>query len=118
MYAHTIGRPLGAVPGPVTSAASAGCHRLIREYGAVCVTNADEMAELAPIDPLVFRPPQQSEHSSEVARLLDSMSARSSRTAVDLARRSGLSIAAVQSMLGALELEGRVKESEKGWRTT
>jgi DNA processing protein len=49
-HAASLGRPLGAVPGPVTSAASAGCHRLIRDFDAVCVTNADEMAELAPLD--------------------------------------------------------------------
>ncbi|MCY7325536.1 MAG: DNA-processing protein DprA [Microbacteriaceae bacterium] len=48
-HAAALGRPLGAVPGPVTSAASAGCHRLIRDFDAVCVTNADEMAELAPL---------------------------------------------------------------------
>ncbi|CAM5292549.1 DNA-processing protein DprA [Leifsonia shinshuensis] len=46
-HAAQLGRPLGAVPGPITSASSAGCHRLIREYGAICVTTADEMAELA-----------------------------------------------------------------------
>jgi DNA processing protein len=45
-HAHQLGRPVGAVPGPVTSAASAGCHRLIRDYGAILVTNADEAAEL------------------------------------------------------------------------
>ncbi|PRY69948.1 DNA processing protein [Glaciihabitans tibetensis] len=48
-HAAALARPLGAVPGPVTSAASAGCHRLIREFDAVCVTNPDEMAELAPL---------------------------------------------------------------------
>ena len=36
-HAAALGRPLGAVPGPVTSPASAGCHRLLREYDAVCV---------------------------------------------------------------------------------
>jgi DNA processing protein len=45
-HAVALGRPLGAVPGPVTSAASAGCHRLIRECGAIVITNADEAAEL------------------------------------------------------------------------
>lgn len=50
-HAATMGRPLGAVPGPITSPASSGCHRLIREYDAVCVTTPDEMAELAG-DPL------------------------------------------------------------------
>ena len=45
-HAVALGRPLGAVPGPVTSAASAGYHRLIRECGAIVVTNVDEAAEL------------------------------------------------------------------------
>ncbi len=45
-HATALGRPLGAVPGPVTSAASAGCHRLIRDFDATLVTNAAEAAEL------------------------------------------------------------------------
>ena len=45
-HAQALGRPVGAVPGPVTSPASAGCHGLIRD-GAVCVTDADQIAELA-----------------------------------------------------------------------
>jgi len=114
-HASTLGRPLGAVPGPVTSAASAGCHRLIREYGAVCVTNADEMAELAPLEPAALRQAEISEHHSDESRLVDSLSARSPRDATDLARRAGLSVATVQALLGTLELEGRVRESERGW---
>lgn len=39
--------PVGAVPGPVTSATSAGCHRLVRDTGAVLVTDAAEVVELA-----------------------------------------------------------------------
>lgn len=50
-HASSLGRPLGVVPGPVTSAASAGCHRLLREYDAVCVTTASEMMELLPGQP-------------------------------------------------------------------
>jgi DNA processing protein len=50
-HAATLGRPLGVVPGPITSAASAGCHRLLREYDAVCVTTASEMLELLPGQP-------------------------------------------------------------------
>lgn len=45
-HALALGRSLGAVPGPVTSAASAGCHRLIREFDATLVTTAEEAAEL------------------------------------------------------------------------
>jgi DNA processing protein len=130
-HAAQMGRPLGAVPGPVTSAASAGCHRLIREFNAVCVTNADEMAELAPLASLysdtVDAPdatgqPNGSANGSvtgqatDEGRLLDALSARSQRAAADLAARAGLSLARVQSLLGGLELEGRVVEGEKGWK--
>ncbi len=45
-HAVAMGRSVGAVPGPVTSAASAGCHRLIRDGAAILVTNTDEAAEL------------------------------------------------------------------------
>ena len=45
-HAATLGRPVGAVPGPVTSAASAGTHRLIRDHAATLVTNSEEADEL------------------------------------------------------------------------
>lgn len=45
-HALAIGRPVGAVPGPVTSVASAGRHRLIREHGATLITTAEEVNEL------------------------------------------------------------------------
>jgi DNA processing protein len=45
-HAAELGKPLMAVPGPVTSAQSAGCHRIIREWGATCVTRAAEIIEL------------------------------------------------------------------------
>ncbi|KDA04619.1 DNA-binding protein [Microbacterium sp. CH12i] len=44
--ATALGRPLGAVPGPITSACSAGCHRLIREYGATAITSSADAREL------------------------------------------------------------------------
>jgi DNA processing protein len=42
--ARALGRPVMAVPGPVTSGRSAGCHRMIRE-GAVLVTRVEEVLE-------------------------------------------------------------------------
>jgi DNA processing protein len=57
-HAAELNRPLGAVPGPVTSAMSAGCHRLLRE-GAVCVSDAGEAVELlGPIGALLPGHPQ------------------------------------------------------------
>ena len=43
--ARELGRHLMAVPGPVTSALSAGCHALLRD-GATCVTRAEEVLDL------------------------------------------------------------------------
>jgi len=40
-----LGRPLMAVPGPVTSAASGGCHMLIRNADAVLVTCSASVIE-------------------------------------------------------------------------
>jgi len=45
-HAANLGKPLMAVPGPVTSAQSAGCHRIIRDWGASCVTRAADIIEL------------------------------------------------------------------------
>jgi DNA processing protein len=63
--ATTLGRPLMAVPGPVTSATSAGCHALVRHGQATCVTStADILTDLAsaPLGRAVpDRPPIQTE---------------------------------------------------------
>ncbi|MEX1079040.1 MAG: DNA-processing protein DprA [Homoserinimonas sp.] len=118
-HAAALGRPLGAVPGPVTSMASAGCHRLIRDFDAVCVTNAGEMAELAPL-PGAGSDVDQLDGlgegaTSEQVRVFDALSTRSPRTAHDIAARAGLSVASVQAILGAVSIEGSVAERERGW---
>ena len=43
--ASEMGRGVGALPGPVNSRASSGCHELIRDGGTL-VTNADDVLEL------------------------------------------------------------------------
>jgi DNA processing protein len=44
--ALALGRPLGAVPGPVTSLTSTASHELISSGEAVLVTNADDVARM------------------------------------------------------------------------
>ena len=44
--AMELGRPVGAVPGPLTSAASAGCHRLLRDGLGSIITGCDDVREL------------------------------------------------------------------------
>lgn len=117
-HALDLSRPVGAVPGPVTSAASAGCHKLLREGQAICVTTPDEMAELAPLAQLAFPAEDSARPNPLVTRVLDALAVTSYRSANDIAARSGLSVADVQSVLGRLELQGDVKEGQRGWRRT
>jgi DNA processing protein len=109
-HAASLGRPIGAVPGPVTSAASAGCHRLLREAMATCVTNAREMAEL--VDGEDSNDDIREPMDPDAVRVLDALSARSPRRTDDIAARSGLGVMAV---LGVLALDGRAAENERGW---
>ncbi len=110
-HANDANREVGAVPGPVTSAASAGCHRLIREGRATLVTTADEMAQLAGgIEPV----PELSAPRRET-RVLDALSVQSPRTPDAIAALAGLSVVETQAELGRLEVEGAVRLGERGW---
>lgn len=134
-HAAALGRQLGAVPGPVTSAASAGCHRLIRELGATCVTCAADVQELlgedggarrSAADParadsagvvgVAPRPDRGGSHVDDRTRLLDALSTRVPRTIAEVARRSGLSLSDAQSLMGLLQLSGHVRRDDLGWR--
>ena len=113
-HAIELGRPLGVVPGPVTSASSAGCHRLLREEPCTCVTTADEVAEL--IDG--FDATQTSAVASLRAseqRALDAL-LQKSRSIDDLQIASGLSRTEIESALGALSLHAIAEETPTGWR--
>jgi DNA processing protein len=128
-HAASLGRPVGAVPGPITSAASAGCHRLVRDYDATLVTSVEDVVELVeqPLSQGVEQPrggatgvetsPTSSvrRSSPEQTRLLDAMSYTAPRQTQDIAARAGLSVAAVQSLLGELELDNLASERERGW---
>jgi DNA processing protein len=124
-HAASVGRPLGAVPGPVTSPSSAGCHRLIREFDAACVTSVDEVLELAsgmmpdsPVHPQLDLGLQQSpdRRPPEQVRVLDALSVRAARTTTDVARRAGLATSATEAVLGVLALDGSAVEGDTGWR--
>lgn len=141
-HAAALGRPLGAVPGPVTSPASAGCHRLLREFDAVCVVDADQMAELAvgggprPSGGRIERaaeaddgyggagdrPEPVATHRDAPAadprdvRVLDALSTRSRRPLDDVARRAGLTVTETMSVLGRLEAESTAERDARGWR--
>ncbi|MBB5641588.1 helix-turn-helix domain-containing protein [Cryobacterium roopkundense] len=53
--------------------------------------------------------------TSDQIRVFDALSGRSPRSVTEIARRSGLSSTGVRGALGALDLEGSVRERETGW---
>lgn len=64
--AEALRRPLGAVPGPDDSPASAGCHRLIQERGATPIASADDVRQM--IESSVTRPPAPQRAGRSAAR--------------------------------------------------
>ncbi|GAA2754234.1 DNA-processing protein DprA [Amnibacterium kyonggiense] len=117
-HAAELGRGLGAVPGSVYSAASAGTHRLVREYGAVLVRDAADMAELAQdpdgavtLDGLERIPAGV---DPDETRVLGLLSARP-KPVREVAAKAGLSIADASAALGMLSLTGAAVERAGGW---
>ncbi|WP_264357403.1 DNA-processing protein DprA [Pseudarthrobacter sp. MM222] len=121
-HAETLGRAVGAVPGSVHSANSAGCHRLLREGGAVCVTDAGEIAELA--SPSGESLPETRTGRAEVQDgltledliLLDALPLRTTSTVEKLATVAGLSADSVRAGLGRLGLLGLAEFHGGGWK--
>lgn len=122
-HASTLGRPLGAVPGPITSAASAGCHRLLRDFDVRCITSAADVRELMGLDgdaPSSVPPEELSAatrpRTDDRTRVLDALSNRVWRQVGDLGRRAGMGERDVESQLGLLLLHGEAERGAQGWR--
>lgn len=140
------GRQVAAVPGPVASAASTGCHRLIRE-GAALVTNAAEILELmfplhtqeqnvfgagvaankSVVGAAAAEPQRNSAGqipapslfaglSSDGVKVIDSLSKTAWKSLEQVARAAGLGTRTVQSELGLMELDGKVETRNGRYR--
>ena len=112
-HALALGRPLGAVPGPITAPLSAGCHLLIRDQGAALVASADDVVELAGFDAREALPREADDPRR--GRAQSALSTRTPRTVDEIAARSGLSADDAGAVLGLLALEGLARRSESGW---
>lgn len=111
--ADDLSRPVGAVPGPVTSAASAGCHRLIRERGAVLVTEPSELLDLLPGGPAAGESGYAVQDELDLLspadrRVLDAVPPRSWQHGDQIAREIGFGADDVLAALARLELLGLV----------
>ncbi len=144
-HAADLGKPLMAIPGPVTSAQSAGCHRIIREWGATCVTRAAEIIELlSPLSAsgpgvrdalapggasepdswplsqgMLFRDddaPSRDDLDTDSARVLDALPTRGGAGTSTLAVEAGVDLDTVLRSLGQLAALGFIERCDRGWR--
>ena len=119
-WARALGRPVCAVPGPVTSSASVGCHALLRN-GAHVVTRTEDVVEfighIGELAPDEERPVSALDGLADTEkRVYDALPARGSRTADEVAVAAGLPPTHVLGPLAVLELSGLVVRREGRWK--
>jgi DNA processing protein len=119
-WAALLNRHVCAVPGPITSAASVGCHALIRSR-AILVSRAEEIVEL--VGRMGEFPPDHERPASEVDDLsdveltvFDALPRRGSRTLEEIAVVAGLPVADVIGPLTMLDLRGLVIQEDGCWK--
>ncbi|MBO3746739.1 DNA-processing protein DprA [Streptosporangiaceae bacterium NEAU-GS5] len=121
-HAFELNRHLMALPGPITSDMSAGCHQLIRQQKAVCVTSVRDVLELIgglgdPLMPEPRGPVHARDHlNDETRRVLEAVPARAGRGPAAIAIGAGVDLGTALSCLGSLALAGFVERVAQGWR--
>ena len=122
-HARDLCRPLMAVPGPVTSDMSEGCHEIIREWGAVCVTRAQDVIEhVSPVGEGLGarrRGPAYPRDSldAESRAVLEAVPAQAGAGPAAIAVAAGVDLDTAIRCLGALAAAGFVERCARGWRT-
>lgn len=142
-HARDLRRDLMAVPGPVTSEQSRGCHTIIRDWGGTLVTGPDDVLEVvtplgeqalaarAPTGPDGGQPDGRSggppagrpgpvlprdQLDLESAAVLDALPIRGGLGTTAVAAKAGLAPADVLRLLGELAAGGFAERCERGWR--
>lgn len=121
-HAERLCRSVMAVPGPVTSTMSAGCHLMLREWRAVCVSGASEIIEQVGelgADPAAPQhgPAIPREALDETAgRVLEAVPVRGGSGPAEVAAAAGVSLDTVLRCLGELAAGGFAERCEQGWR--
>jgi DNA processing protein len=106
----------------VTSPASAGCHEIIRSWGAVCVTSAADVLEctgLAGEDLADRRRGPVLDRDAldrPTALVLDAIPARGGAGPATIAATAGVDVDTAIRCLGALAAGGFIERCDRGWQ--
>ncbi len=123
-WAEQCGRPVMAIPGPITSHMSEGSHLLIRERDAVLVTDVAEIIEA--VSPLgtgltTYRHSPKTpvdDLSHDLRRTLDAVPVRTPAPTHRIATTAGLDISTTEAALEALAALDLVQPASTGWCLT
>jgi DNA processing protein len=108
-----LGRPLGAVPGPINSPGSHGCHRLIRESSATLITSAEDILEMIGL----AETGTQAELSGlgALETRVNDVIGHSGANMEKICHEGGLTRSEAQLGLSGLLLAGLVEHGPRGW---
>ncbi|MGU3503258.1 DNA-processing protein DprA [Mycobacterium sp. C31M] len=120
-WATVMGRPVCAVPGPITSAASAGCHVLLKRRDNHLVSRAEEIIEIVGrIGELADEPEHPrtplDDLSAEESLVYEALPARGLRSVEQIAVDAGIPAEQVFGPLALLEIGGHVERRDGRWR--
>jgi DNA processing protein len=122
-HARELNRPIMAVPGPITSDQSAGCHQMIRESGAACVTSVRDVIEM--VAPLGQADDGRSRDEPAVpagdldpvtTAVLAAVSGRSGHGPATIATLARVDLDTAMRCLGLLAAAGHIERCDRGWR--
>jgi len=115
-HATELGRPVGAIPGPITASSSLGCNRLIQSGQAELVQDGDDLLNLLGIhSQLSSIDFDASDNLGPFeTRLLDALSARATEPA-KVAQKAGLTIVEANVAFTQLNLMQLAVSTDSGW---
>jgi DNA processing protein len=120
--AAALGKTVLAVPGPITSAMSVGCHDLLRTGAATVAGSVAEILEVVGPVGEHLRAPEQSPRRStdglagQALRVHEALRREEGRGAEEVAVDSGVPLERVRALLPELELTGHATRRDDGWR--
>lgn len=119
-WARALGRVVCAVPGPVTSAASIGCHALLQS-GAQLVTRFEEVRELVGrAGELAIELPRPADPLDALTdgerNVYEALPGRGSRAPDEVAVAAGIPPQSILGPLAMLEVAGLVEREDGKWR--
>jgi len=120
--ARELVRHVAAVPGPVTSMQSAGCHQLVRETGAVLVTDVDEVLDVMGRLGLDAAPTKRAPETPDATldptahRVWSAVPVRRAADLAQLQELTALDTTTLLSALGRLGVLGLVVRDGERWR--